>query len=215
MRRRAGGMGKGTWRRRAGRLTQVPAPRGWRRTVGQVSWLPDLPNPGPSRTGNPPGGGSAACSGVFRFRTRSQWRGPRRFCTGFPLRRGSHRGSGGNGCSAGSLAVTSPSSCQNRAFHGGRPKAFDTAKRSARSYRRSARWPGLTRRPAAGRAAGIPNGTGRGQPVTARLRYAAGGGPSWAERRRRRERQRPMAPPATSAAAAAAVTPPGGSGRRR
>src|SRR6185312_913070 len=30
-----------------------PAPRGRRWTVGQVSWLPDLPTPGPSHTGNP------------------------------------------------------------------------------------------------------------------------------------------------------------------
>src|SRR6202521_2158914 len=68
-----------------GDLLPCPAPRGWRRTVRQVSWLPDLPTPGPSHAGNPLEGDPPRAVAHLRFRTRLQWRGPRRNHTGFPF----------------------------------------------------------------------------------------------------------------------------------
>jgi hypothetical protein len=52
-RRRAGRRGRRS--QRAFERATFPAPRGWRRTAKQVSWLPDLPTPGPSRVSNPLG----------------------------------------------------------------------------------------------------------------------------------------------------------------
>src|ERR1700687_3416381 len=89
-----------------GDLLPCPAPRGRRRTVGQVSWLPDLPTPGPSHAGNLPGldglRDPPRAVARLRFRTRLQWRGPRRIHTGFPF-------SDGWASSIGGRAVTAPS----------------------------------------------------------------------------------------------------------
>jgi hypothetical protein len=55
----------------------------WRRR--QVSWLPDRPTPEPSHRDDRQPISDPSFAVVLRFRTRLQWRGPRRICTGFPL----------------------------------------------------------------------------------------------------------------------------------
>src|SRR6185295_4177429 len=53
-------------------------------------------------------------SGTLRFRTRTQWRGPRRTLTGFPFE-------DGDGLLSWRPAVTAPSSFIKEALHGGGP----------------------------------------------------------------------------------------------
>src|SRR5579863_10631670 len=97
---------RGTRRGREGAhsdLQPSPAPRGWRRTERQVSWLPDLPTPGPSHVGNPlVGRGSTARSGTspVSYPVTVAGAAPDSHRLPFHRRRASSRGGG---------AVTAPS----------------------------------------------------------------------------------------------------------
>src|ERR1700680_1189910 len=95
-------------------LQPCPAPRGRRRTVRQVSWLPDLPTPGPSHTGNPPSGGSTARSGTspVSYPVTVAGAAPESHRLPFRGRRTSLQGG---------VAVTAPSVCQRETWAAGAP----------------------------------------------------------------------------------------------
>ena len=68
---------------RRGRPGSLPTPRGTNTSdERQVSWLPDLPTPGPSRA--PDRTSISGAQWCLRFRTRLQWRGPRRLAHRLP-----------------------------------------------------------------------------------------------------------------------------------